>query len=155
MGTDIHMVIEANFDGKWVGLCEPDHTIPALFDAQGNRYADISSRHYRLFHHLAEVRSWSEWGQSLIGPPRGFPKDYSDMAYYYLIDPNQGFGYHSASWATLEEFIKAYNLAREDHAKAQKETKYQPVDDKYLLGQMNSRLRYYRRPVRILFAFDS
>ncbi len=151
MGADIHLVIEAKFNDKWVGLCEPGYTIPKL---NKESYAIIDSRNYCLFHHLASVRSWPEWGPSLLGEPRGFPIDASDMSYWYLIDSEQDFGYHSASWATLEEFLMAYNMAEKQYALNRKE-EYKSIDEYSILGHLWYRLRYYKRPVRIVFAFDN
>lgn len=153
MGADIHMVIEAFYDRRWMGLCDPDR-LPELTNPSGS-YSIISGRNYRLFHHLAGVRSWPEWGESLLAPPRGFPADMSDLAHFRLIgDYDKGF--HSASWTTFEEFLMAYNLAEEGYASCCKPPRNPTIfTESDLLGHMWSDLRYSKLPVRIVFAFDN
>lgn len=59
-------------------------------------------RHYFLFHILAEVRGWSEWGKTL-GGPKGTPEDCCSQIKSQI--EAWGSDGHSHSYLTLEELL--------------------------------------------------
>lgn len=104
MGCDIHCYAEKLIDGKWVHLTGFE-----------NRYEEISvhpysSRSYRLFSLLADVRNGRGFAGCLTGDriepiskPRGLPEDVSD----FVREESNEYGEdgHSHSWLLLSELL--------------------------------------------------
>jgi len=118
MGCDIHMVLEKNFQGKWVGL----HAYPYLSKSAVRLYGEkykvedklhiggvvATSRNYRLFAALASVRGESPFGHE----PLGLPADVSELA--GLMSDEYGVDGHSHSYILLPEFLRCYAYAKGD-----------------------------------------
>lgn len=116
MGCDIYIIVERKYKGRWVGLhsCEPaDEVSHRLYPIDGTKYNDgpkewtaywkCESRNYKLFGHLAGVRT--------DGPAaNGLPDDLSDLS--LLVIDARGKNGHSHCHYTLRDcgalFLSAY-----------------------------------------------
>ena len=102
MGCDIHIVLERNFEGKWIGLrdlsgidCKALRFAAEDGYTKGYVWWKVTSRDYDLFGALAGVRREK-------GPePRGLPDDVSDLA--QALSDIEGADGHSHSWGLLSE----------------------------------------------------
>ena len=120
MGCDIHMVLEKEIAGKWVGL----HAYPYLtcdaFEIRQEDYKQVENinsfywiagnRNYKLFGAIAGVRMDSPFGYE----PRGLPEDVSDLA--SAMSEEYGDDGHSHSWLLLPDFLKCYGWAKHGEA---------------------------------------
>jgi len=89
MGCDIHVYLERRWNGQWVGLTNPTH------------HDHVTDRNYKRFSLLSDVRSLAEFK----GPdPKGLPDDVSPLCQMFHDDWGQDA--HSASWETLQDFVR-------------------------------------------------
>ncbi|TDN70452.1 hypothetical protein [Paraburkholderia sp. BL10I2N1] len=126
MGTDIHMVLEREHNGKWVGVHNFDSrhmeyneaTRQAVvaynatlgsdveygLRAQLPMYCDWGVRHrnYALFGSLANVRRDGDGAPD----PKGVPDDVSDLARMEI--DGWGIDGHSHTWWTLREALPVF-----------------------------------------------
>ena len=93
MGCDIHSVIEFREQDWWTGLGELE-----------------IGRWYSFFSNLAGERNYD--GVEPVAQDRGFPSDASFVSKDVYSD--WGPDAHNPSFASLEEFKKAYKMAGED-----------------------------------------
>ena len=120
MGCDIHMVLEREIEGKWIGLHAYPYLSPAALNIRRDGYErveDVKSmgwlanqRNYKLFGAIANVRMDSPFGYE----PRGLPDDVSDLA--YAASEEYGPDGHSHSWLLLPDFLKCYGWAKHGEA---------------------------------------
>lgn len=113
MGCDIHLMVEAKRDGRWVRIGRK-----ALKLSDGDQYDReydnvYSGRNYSLFSMLADVRNGYGFagvdtgdGYTPISPPRGVPDDASPE--YKTSVEDYGADGHSHSWHTLAQ-LKSYD----------------------------------------------
>lgn len=105
MGTDIHVVVERRWRGKWIGV-STDRGIPSggVDDYVTSIFPMIGRRNYAFFGRLAGVRC--------EGPdPNGLPHDVSDLA--LMIGADQDWG-HSHGWLPLKDFAFCWCAADTD-----------------------------------------
>ena len=118
MGTDIHPVVQARVEGRWVDVLPPAHVLDAL-----------TARCYPLFAVLANVRNGYGFAGvhtheplDPIAEPRGFPPDFEIHAGSYhgayagkwwrLGDPlGEYMGENDFSWVSLAD-LDAYDWAQ-------------------------------------------
>ena len=98
MGCDIHWCLEMKRGDKWVGLLV----------GSGSR-APAYKRWYGFFAELAGVRAYDE---AEYPQPKGLPNDISDLA---RIDIEMTSWDHSHSYATVSEFVAAYDRAAQKY----------------------------------------
>lgn len=120
MGCDIHMVLEKEIGGKWVGLHAYPYFSLAALSMRGKDYAPVDgvksigwiadTRNYKLFGAIANVRMDSPFGYE----PRGLPDDVSDLA--AALSEEYGEDGHSHSWLLLPDFLKCYGWAKHGEA---------------------------------------
>ena len=106
MGCDIHIVVERNWCGKWVGLRTDKGFVRGGYDGKQTdwAYPDVSRRDYGFFNRLAGVRG--------DGPdPLGLPSDASDLTLARATHW-EGDG-HSFSYLPLEEFAMRWCAGNE------------------------------------------
>lgn len=99
MGCDIHIVLERRKRGslEWIGVWASDE-VPIKGRSK------IAKRNYGLFSRFG-VRGQREDYREVIYP-RNIPEDVSRLAWtQYMRSPTD---YHSASYATPEEFVAAW-----------------------------------------------
>jgi hypothetical protein len=120
MGCDIHMVLEKEISGKWVGLHAYPHLTPSALLIYKEGYESMegakaigwiaNNRNYKLFGAIASVRRESPFGYE----PRGLPDDVSDLA--AAFSEEYGEEGHSHSWLLLPDFLKCYGWAKHGEA---------------------------------------
>lgn len=101
MGCDIHIVVERNWDGKWVGMRTDRGFVRGGYNGEETDwvYPDVGQRDYAFFARLAGVRG--------DGPePLGMPRDPSDLT-LALAKEWEGDG-HSFSYLPLKEFAERW-----------------------------------------------
>lgn len=95
MGCDIHLVLERNAGGKWIGVdtFQGHHRLAAKVGDWDWSSPIARSRNYRRFAALAGVRG--------AGPvPHGLPADVSETAKF--LSDEWGIDGHSHSWLPLD-----------------------------------------------------
>jgi hypothetical protein len=103
MGTDIHIMFEIFYDGKWHSLNERHGSIimasEDIFDG---------CRNYNAFAILADVRNGTGFagcktsdGFNVISEPKGFPDDMSEEVAKWAEGAD-----HTPSWLTLKELLE-------------------------------------------------
>lgn len=129
MGCDIHMVLEQRHNNRWVGIRDYDGLYTTAMRISPKNYGDnapeidnymgwvVRNRNYELFSKLASVRGHGP-------PPRGLPKDISDLARIHTDD--WGGDGHSHSWGLLSE-IGGLFVAHYTPQKALTEDRYKAV----------------------------
>jgi len=114
MGCDIHFIVEQKYPSEWVGVYSSD-------EYKFRREKDwdtatpmelMDNRHYDFFGLLANVRREPQPGSE---DPREMPDDLSSWSRAELEEGK--LDWHSASWHSLEEFVKKYLLSNADDAK--------------------------------------
>ena len=120
MGCDIHMVLEKEISGKWIGLHAYPYVDPSALHIYREGYESMEgaksigwvadTRNYKLFGAIANVRHASPFGYE----PRGLPDDVSDLA--AALSEEYGEDGHSHSWLLLPDFLKCYGWAKHGEA---------------------------------------
>lgn len=129
MGADIHVVIEAKLDDKWIGVWTDEIVSKVHTDLDPNRRLrwerpELVERHYVFFGMLAGVRNsdFTDAFESGVAS-RGIPDDASDLTVLCTIGVDTVTGYHSFGCCSLTDFceIKANALThiREDGIRPQ------------------------------------
>ncbi len=119
MGCDIHIEVEALWEGRWVNVNIV--ALPPNYYRMHPNYMERErsdprpmDRWYSLFARLAGVRGWDDRGAIAAG--RGLPPDWDQIgaAHAWAVfwddekaDPKYEPGDHSFTWATVEELQAA------------------------------------------------
>jgi hypothetical protein len=136
MGCDIHLALERNYKGQWVGVPIPNVTA-------------ARSRNYELFALLAGVRG--------DGPePKGIPDDTSGLS-QIEIDRWDGDG-HSHSWCSLQEYVEACMACMDNPATLLKDDDpigSDPYGHYFGLGDKDDDPDFDKADYRVVFWFDN
>lgn len=102
MGCDIHVVIEENLDGRWIGLTASDR------QRDRPKYAE---RDYDFFAEIANVHGNGRYY------PKNLPRDVSELAWHmYMQSPTD---HHSASHMDIESFCAAHHRLNPNQSRAE------------------------------------
>jgi len=141
MGTDIHLVVEIKrqYDPDWTLADSWEPTDKTFIARELHIWRD-----YSVFRKLVSgVRELDHDNVvACISDPRGIPEDAHDKTRAWLLETD----YHSVSWITTEEFMKAFPW----QGSWKEMSHFALVCYSYLYEMEHNNVR-----VRFIFGFDS